>query len=68
MSVFKNMDIHVTPAYGRDYKNKDAAIADWYAGRDFIFALTGQYISKRDAQGMEVWIRYDKHRKLIRAQ
>jgi hypothetical protein len=34
MSVFKSMDLHVTPAYGRDYKNKSLALADWFAGKD----------------------------------
>lgn len=69
MSVFKNMDWHVTPAYGRDYKSQKAAVADWFAGKDFILALTGQYVSNRDANDMavEVWIRYDRQRKLVRA-
>lgn len=26
---------HVVPAYGRDYKSKAEAIADWEAGKDF---------------------------------
>ena len=68
MSVFKSMDLHLTPAYGRDYKNKSLALADWFAGKDFILALTGQYISKRDADGLSIYIRYDKMRKLVKAQ
>ena len=68
MSIFKSMDLHVTPAFGRDYKNKALAVADWFEGKDFIFALTGQYISKRDADNHSVWIRYDKMRKLVKAQ
>ena len=68
MSVFKSMDFPVQPAYGRDYKNKAQAVADWFAGKDFILAVTGQYISKRDAENISVWIRYDKSRKLIKAQ
>jgi hypothetical protein len=28
--------ITVTPAYGRDYKSKAAALADWEADKDFI--------------------------------
>ena len=69
MSVFKNMDWHVTPAPGRDYKNQKSAIADWQGGKDFILSVTGQYVSRRDADNMavEVWIRYDKQRKLVRA-
>lgn len=68
MSMFKSMDLHITPAYGRDYRNKAQAIADWVAGKDFILAMTGQYISKRDAENFSVWIRYDKMRKLVKAQ
>lgn len=68
MSVFKSMDLHVTPAYGRDYKSKALALADWFAGKDFIFALTGQYISKRDTEGLSVYIRYNKMRHLVKAQ
>ena len=26
----------LTPAYGRDYKNKPAVLADWLAGKDFM--------------------------------
>ena len=62
------MALHVIPAYGRDYRNKTAALADWDAGRDFKHALTGQYLSKRDAATDEVWIRYDKLRRLVKAQ
>ena len=68
MSIFKTQDLHVTPAYGRDYKNKAQAVADWFAGKDFVLGLTGQYISKRDAEGMSIWVRYDKQRKLVKAQ
>jgi hypothetical protein len=68
MSLFKTMDFHVTPAYGRDYRNKAQALADWFAGKDFILGLTGQYLSKRDAENASVWIRYDKARKIIKAQ
>lgn len=27
----------LTPAYGRDYKNKKEALADFEAGKDFIY-------------------------------
>ena len=67
MSIFK-ADLHVTPAYGRDYSSRAKALADWHAGKDFIVALTNQYISKRDATGLEVWIRYDKNRKLVKVE
>ena len=68
MTTFLSMDFHVQPAYGRDYKNKAQAVADWFEGKDFILALTGQYISKRDTENISVWIRYDKQRKLVKAQ
>lgn len=56
----------VLPAYGRDYKSKDAVLADWLAGKDFKDAITGQYLSIRDKLP-EVWIRYDKLRKQVKA-
>jgi len=66
MSMFKTMELHVTPAYGRDYKNKNEALADWFAGKDFILALTGQYVSIRDAKDLNVSIRYARMRKLVK--
>ena len=62
------MDVHALPAYGRDYKSKSAVLADWLAGKDFIDARTGRYLSIRDAKehALEVWIRYDKQRKIIK--
>lgn len=70
MSAFNNMDFHLTPAYGRDYKSRAAAEADFHAGKDFVLAMTGQYCSKRDLQSMpgEVWIRYNKLRHVFRVQ
>ena len=62
------MDVHALPAYGRDYKSKSAVLADWLAGKDFIDSRTGRYLSIRDAKehALEVWIRYDKQRKIIK--
>lgn len=44
--------IILSPAYGRDYKNKAAAIADFEAGRDFLVEsigpFTGRYATKQD--------------------
>jgi len=61
------MDLHVMPAYGRDYKNKTLAQEDWHGGKDFLFQ--GRYISKRDVpETTHVYIRYAKHTKLVRAQ
>lgn len=41
----------LTPAYGRDYNTRDAALADWNAGKDFKLhnhEYGGVYCSKRD--------------------
>ena len=64
------MDFHLTPAYGRDYKSRAAAEADYHAGKDFILAATGQYCSKRDLEKMagEVWIRYNNLRNTFKVQ
>lgn len=56
----------VLPAYGRDYKSKKAVLSDWHAGKDFVDALSGQYLSIRD-NVPGVWIRYDKKRKIVKA-
>lgn len=37
----------LVPAYGRKYKNKDAVMVDWYAGKDFKID-NGPYTSIRD--------------------
>lgn len=70
MSVFKSMDFHLTPAYGRDYKNQNQVRADWHGGKDFVLAVTGQYCSIRDLKGMpgEVWIRYAGLRRIVKVQ
>jgi len=60
--------IHALPAYGRDYKNKAEALHDWIEGKDFRDGLTGQYLSVRDVPGREVWLRYARHTKLVKAQ
>jgi len=58
--------ITVTPAYGRDYNSKAAAIADWNAGKDFIVAgldQAGRAVNKADAlrAGVQrVTIRYKR--------
>ena len=51
--------LELTPAYGRDYKSKKDAIADWLAGKDFIVAATGQYANKQDLPE-PVLLRYAK--------
>jgi hypothetical protein len=62
------MDIHALPAYGRDYKSAAAVKADWAAGKDFLCAITGRYLSVRDNVPGEVWVRYARLTKLVRVQ
>ena len=56
----------VTPAYGRDYRNKKSAEADFKAGKDFkLESQGGCYCSIRDFQaGDSIEIRYAKQMKL----
>lgn len=46
------MNLHLVPAYGRDYKSKKAVLEDWNAGKDFeAVGITGSgYINKTGAQ------------------
>jgi len=58
----------VTPAYGRDYKKRSDAVADWEAGKDFILRdftsrWDGKPISIRDGL-TNVMIRYSNNRKV----
>lgn len=52
----------VVPAYGRDYKSKAAAVADWNEGKDFLVqdigagSDNGRYVSKRDLEGQQVTV------------
>lgn len=41
-------DLHLIPAYGRDYKSKASVLADWEDGKDFRLVPEGCYVSKRD--------------------
>jgi hypothetical protein len=61
------MDIHATPAYGRDYKSAQAVINDWKAGKDFHGGVHG-YLSIRDADKIraQVWVRYSDLTKIVR--
>ena len=46
------------PAYGRKYKTKHEAIADWKSGKDFKI-VDGPYCSIRDLEKLQassVWI------------
>lgn len=59
----------LTPAYGRDYKSKAAAIRDWDDGKDFIESRSNLSINKADVTfycpGATIRIRYDKARKVV---
>lgn len=51
--------ITLTPAYGRDYKSKKAAIEDFQADKDFIYnefssPWDGKYCNKTDLQNAGV--------------
>jgi hypothetical protein len=58
----------VSPAYGRDYKNKAEAEADFNGGKDFrgqSHLIGGMYCSVRDFKpGDKVEIRYARMTKL----
>lgn len=43
------MALQVTPSYGRDYKSKKAAQADWDANKDFTCSNGHTQINKQDA-------------------
>ena len=67
----RNKDLHVVPAYGRDYTSMKAVHKDWLAGRDFKDAWTGSYLSRRDVEDapeIQVWVRYSKRQKIVRVQ
>ena len=63
----------VTPAYGRDYKSKKAALADWNANKDFIIndisnRWDGKPVNKQGAEEgkLSIMIRYDQLRKITK--
>lgn len=58
----------LTPALGRDYKNKKDVIEAYKQGKDFIYAQTGQYCSIRDFKGQQVMLRYDKLKKITQVK
>lgn len=56
----------LTPAYGRDYKNKAALVTDWIGGKDFMLnSMTSSgYCSSADftAIGTTLQARYNGQR------
>lgn len=62
--------ITLTPAYGRDYKNKNEVEWDWKANKDFIIAdvsnpYCGKPANRLDLRGQDVKIRYGSLRKAM---
>jgi hypothetical protein len=65
--MFDNADLHVTPAYGRDYKSIVEVKESWHGGKDFL--LHGKPMSIRNVEPTtQVWVRYAKLRKMVRVQ
>lgn len=68
--------IEVIPAYNRDYKNQKEALADWKANKDFQISEPGigtgcrygQYVTREEAKGLDVIIRYGKLQKVMQAK
>ena len=65
--------ITLTPAYGRDYKNKKEVLAAFEAGNDFILnditsRWDGKPCKKSDLPTGQVRIRYDKQRRVLVTQ
>jgi hypothetical protein len=62
--------ITLTPAYGRDYKNKKEVEQDWKSNKDFIIAdmssvYYGKPANRLDLRGQDVKIRYGSLRKVM---
>lgn len=61
-----NTHLTISGAYGRDYKSKAKAMADWNANRDFEIRTIGypKYINKAQAieRRIAVTIRYNGDR------
>jgi hypothetical protein len=56
----------LTPAYGRDYTSKKAAVADLNAGKDFVAQgpTGGGYAGARDLPDGTYTVRYGKLREV----
>jgi hypothetical protein len=65
--MFESWNIHAVPAHGADYRNRGDVILAWKSGKDFRDAVSGRYLNIRSPlDGREVWVRYDKLRKLVK--
>ncbi len=63
----------LTPAYGRDYKSKAAALADFDDNTDFIIndafsPWDGKPVNKAQLSGQKVTIRYSNLKKVFVVQ
>ncbi len=64
------MYITLSPAYGRDYRSKDAVLKDWNADKDFIIESVshpycGKYANRQDLKGLSVRLRYFKLERVL---
>ena len=67
--------LHVTPAYGRDYKTKTEAVDAQRSGKDFVVqglsGYAGSYVGKGESSTLKqdgysgVMIRFGDMRKLV---
>ena len=62
----------LTPAYGRDYKNKKSVLEDFNSEKDFIIAdITNQWsgkpVNKQQLNALDypIYIRYNKLQKVL---
>jgi hypothetical protein len=59
--------IQVSPAYGRDYRNKNDLIAGYHAGHDFVSnsMFSSGYVNKNDhPEGATLNVRYGRGMKM----
>lgn len=64
----------LSPAYGRDYKSREAVLEAWNSNKDFMVESppnAGRYTSKKECQKLKVravTLRYDKKQKSVYLQ
>lgn len=59
----------LTPAYGRDYRSKKAAVLDLESNKDFVIENfdspdCGRYVNAEQITGQRVQLRFDRLRKV----
>ncbi len=66
MELFSQQYASLTPAYGRDYKNRREVLEAFNSDKDFQLQPGGQYINKPQIKpGTVVNIRYNKLRQVL---